>query len=203
MHEEQPPHQRLAIHLPNQQPVFFSEDANPLEVIRRDTKNTMLMGWFEYNRLNEDGREYLYIEFPEHYVWVPDKKAWKVREMGDAIGRVYAISPKNSEAYHLRILQHHVRGAKSFEDLKTVDQVEYGTFKEAAAALNPLQSDEEWDRCLAEASFYQMPCALRSLFAIILCHCLPTDPYTLWLDHRNALVEDYSTRFDNGNLFDL
>ena len=78
-----------------------------------------------------------------------------------------------------------------------------GTFKEAAAALNLLQSDEEWDRCLAEASSYQMPCALRSLFAIILCHCLPTNPYTLWLDHRNALVEDYSTRFDDGNLFDL
>jgi len=201
MHEEHPAHQRLAIHLPNQQPVYFSEDANPLEVIRRDTRNTTLMGWFEYNRLNVESRKYLYVEFPEHYVWVPEKKMWKIREMGDAIGRVYAISPKNSEAYHLRILLHHVRGAKCFEELRTVDGVEYGTFKEAAAAMNLLQSDLEWDKCISEASSYQMPSALRSLFSIILIHCLPTDPYKLWTDHRNSLVEDYSNRFDDSKSY--
>ena len=107
------------------------------------------------------------------------------------IGRIHAVSPKNSEAYHLRMLLHHVRGAKSFKDLRTVNSIEYPTFKQAAAALHLLQNDDEWDRCLSEAASYQMPSALRNLFAIILMHCNPTDPFELWNNHKDALVEDY------------
>ena len=77
MHEENPPHQRLAIHLPNQQTIYFYEDDDPNKLIKRDTKNTTLMGWLQYNRLHEDGRNYLYVEFPEHFVWLKDKKIWE------------------------------------------------------------------------------------------------------------------------------
>ncbi|CAI4220365.1 unnamed protein product [Auanema sp. JU1783] len=71
----------------------------------------------------------------------------------------------------------------------------YATFKEAARALNLLQTDDEWERCLQEASVYQMPAALRSLFATILLFCEPTEPFQLWLNHRDAMSEDYLHRY--------
>ncbi|GFY43544.1 hypothetical protein TNIN_485841 [Trichonephila inaurata madagascariensis] len=38
----------------------------------------------------------------------------------NALGRVYTAHPNNREAFHMRLLLHHVRGPISFENLKTV-----------------------------------------------------------------------------------
>lgn len=38
----------------------------------------------------------------------------------NALGRVYTVHPHNREAFHMRLLLHHIRGPISFEDLKTV-----------------------------------------------------------------------------------
>lgn len=193
MHEEYPHHQRLAIHLPEEQPFSFHELDNAVQVLELELQDTTLTAWFNFNELNEDAREYLYIEFPERHVWLDKENQWKIREkgFGGTIGRIFTISPRQSEKYHLRMLLHHVRGARSFEDLRTVYDIEYATFKEAAAALNLLDTDDEWDRCISEAATYQMPLSLRSLFTIILLFGYPTDPFHLWSRHCNALSEDY------------
>ncbi|GFS36814.1 hypothetical protein TNIN_2681 [Trichonephila inaurata madagascariensis] len=38
----------------------------------------------------------------------------------NALGRVYTVHPNNREAFHMRLLLHHVRGSISFGDLKIV-----------------------------------------------------------------------------------
>lgn len=61
----------------------------------------------------------------------------------------------------------HVRGATSFEILRTVDGILYPTFFEAAIAKQLVSEDKEWDRCLKEATQLQFPNALCELFAFI------------------------------------
>lgn len=194
LHGEWPSHLRLAIHLPNEQNVYYHDNDNLNDILHRaKTKDTTLTGWFEMNSQSEYARRFLYTEFPEHFVWVKSKSMWKKREKGhhSTIGRMYAVSPREVEKFCLRIILLHVRGATSFEDLKTVDGVLYPTFREAACAMNLLEDDEEWKRCLHEACSYQSPAALRNLFVIIIVFNAPQDPYELWSLYRDFMVEDY------------
>lgn len=70
----------------------------------------------------------------------------------------------------------------------------FGTFKEAALERGLLQDDEEWGRCLTDGAATQMPRQLRSLFAIILMHCLPVKPEDLWEQHKLNLCQDILKR---------
>ena len=47
---------------------------------------------------------------------------------------------------------------------------------------------------LVEAAGFQMPKQLCQLFAIILTHCEPSDPLSLWTAHKDVLCEDYARR---------
>ena len=64
------------------------------------------------------------------------------------------------------------------------------TFKETALALGLLESDEEWDSCLAEAAVSFMPKQLCSLFITILIFGEPSQPLLLWENYKNVLSED-------------
>ena len=57
---------------------------------------------------------------------------------------MWSASPFNGERYYLRLLLTVVRGGRSFQDLRTVDGVEYPTFKSACIALRLLEDDGEW-----------------------------------------------------------
>ncbi|XP_043473610.1 uncharacterized protein LOC122505828 [Leptopilina heterotoma] len=56
-----------------------------------------------------------------------------------------ARNPKDIERYYLRILLLYVRGATSFEDIRTYEGIKYNTFTEAARAGNLMIDDNEWD----------------------------------------------------------
>jgi hypothetical protein len=69
-HQEFPPVQHLAIYLPGQHTVSFTDDL-PLEelaVKAADARST-LMAFFKYNTEHTDGRTLLYHQFPENYTW--------------------------------------------------------------------------------------------------------------------------------------
>ena len=89
------------------------------------------------------------------------------------------------------MLLHHTQGATSYADLKrSPDGVIQTTFKETVIAFGLLESDEEWDECLAEASMSFMPKQLCSLFVTILIFGEPAKPLELWLKHKQMLGED-------------
>ena len=62
---------------------------------------------------------------------------------------MYLVNPKDRQRYFIRLLLLHVKGATSFENLRTVNCVMHPTIYEAAVAKQHEQ-DEEWDRCLKE-----------------------------------------------------
>jgi len=64
---------------------------------------------------------------------------------------MYFVNPKDIERFYLRLLLLHVKGAKSYNDIKTVNGVLYSSFLNAAKAYNFIAADDEWDKCLSEA----------------------------------------------------
>ena len=54
-----------------------------------------------------------------------------------------------------------------------------------------MSDDQEWDRTLQEATVFQMPAQLRSLFATICLFCHPSNPSELWLNYKKAMTEDF------------
>jgi hypothetical protein len=100
------------------------------------------------------------------------------------------VQPSEGKRYYLWILLTHIRGASSFDDLKTVGDHICGSFKEACIRLDLLQDNTEWDVCLSEASCMRMGQQLHLLFTTILLFCHPAAPEVLWNNHKSALCED-------------
>ncbi|GFU96283.1 ATP-dependent DNA helicase [Trichonephila clavipes] len=94
----------------------------------------------------------------------------------NALARVYTVHPNNREAFHMRLLLHHVRGPISFEDLKTVivrdedgDILEIkpcSTYTEACQVLGLLEDDSHWYQAMEEAAVSQSPAQLHKILSI-------------------------------------
>ncbi|XP_051156397.1 uncharacterized protein LOC127278640 [Leptopilina boulardi] len=190
MHEQSHTTYRLAVHLPNQQLICFKEGLEE-EAVNK-FKNTTLTAWFKLNRENPEARKYLYTEIPHKYVFVESSKTWKIRERitKPIICRMYFVSPKDVERYFLRVLLLYVRGAKSFEDVRTYEGITYNTFVEAVRARNLIVDDSEWDNCLAEAVSMKFPKELCRLFAYICVFGLPVNAIDLWNKYKEHMVFD-------------
>ncbi|XP_043474034.1 uncharacterized protein LOC122506104 [Leptopilina heterotoma] len=192
MHEQSHATYRLAVHLPNQQSICFKEGLEE-EAVNK-FKNTTLTAWFKLNAESPEARKYLYAEIPHKYVFVESSKTWKIRERvtKPLICRMYFVSPKDIERYFLRILLLYVRGAKSFEDIRTYEGIKYNTFAEAARARNLMVDDNEWDNCLTEAVSMKFPKELCRLFAYICVFGLPVNAVDLWKKYKEHMIFDNS-----------
>ena len=91
----------------------------------------------------------------------------------------------------MRLLLLHVRGAESFAHLRTVNGVQYSSFKEAAQALQLLRDDKDLHSAMEEAALLQMPTQLRMLFASICLWSCPTDALLIFNKFQHHLIEDF------------
>ena len=198
MHAEHPTVYRLPVHLEDQQLVYFNPDDNINDVLERGAlKETPLTAWFKVNQTTELARQTTYQNFPRSWVYDTKTKKWKPRQRGQAIGRMYFASPQSGERFYLRTLLTVKAGATSFSDLRTVNGIQYNTFKEACNALGLLENDHEWRLCLMEAAEMQLGYTLRMLFATILFHCTPTSPTLLWNQFKLKICDDLLHKLTN------
>ena len=141
MYRMYPSVERLQIHLQNQHQVRFRRQ-QPIENILEQNKKTMLTEFFTMNTIDADARQYLYREFPEHYCWNRNSKSWRRRiSHKKVIGRIYTVSPSEGERFYLRVILNHVKGPTEFQDLLTVNEITYPTFKQAAEQRGLLEND--------------------------------------------------------------
>jgi len=117
-------------------------------------------------------------------------KRWTLRKQGFAIGRMYYAHPTSGERYYLRMLLNYVKGATSYEHLRTVDGREHDTFKDACIAMGLLADDNEWDQAFEEANVWASGRQLRDMFASMLMFCEVTNPRQLWHAHWESLSDD-------------
>jgi len=195
MHSTDPHIYPLEVHLPGKQNVTWNEDSADTmnEIVERAaTKETTLTAWFLANAQYEEARDLYYQDFPTQFVYNKTTCRWSPRKKEFAIGRMYYVSPKanDSERFYLRLLLLAVKGATSFEHLRTVDGQLRPTFKDACIALGLLSDDHEWHRCLEEAGHMATGHQLRVLFVTILNDCSPSNPRNLWDTHKHNLCDD-------------
>ena len=186
MHKEFPASQRLDIHLEGDRIIYFEEDDHPSEVLNRNLPETTLTAWFKYNLNNPhdlQAKEIIYPDFCEKYTFHKQEnpRVWRPRHsgFGGTIGRVYTVSPKDIEKFHLRMLLYKIPGATSFIDLKTHNGQVYHSYQATARAMGLLSDDNKWSATLTEASTTMPPRNLRQLLCILLVFCDVADPFQL------------------------
>nr|XP_047129644.1 uncharacterized protein LOC100203234 [Hydra vulgaris] len=123
---------RLKVHLPENQIVYFREGEEQVALDRAAQRDTRLTAWFNLNSENEGANRYSYVDIPYHFVFDDKHCKWKVRQRGGnkVIVRMYKVSP-TGELFFLILLLLQAKGAKSWEDLCTVNGIVLETFREA------------------------------------------------------------------------
>jgi hypothetical protein len=200
MHDQSHSIIRLQVHLPDEQSVVFQQDDVRAAVVQAGNKLTTLTAWFRLNEEDPSANQYLYTQVPEQYTFF--RGLWSLRKRGaeKVIGRMFSVNVKDSERYFLRTLLLHIRGATSFEHLRTVDGVVCDTFREAAKKKGLLLDDEVWDATLTEGSLMQMPRQIRQTFALICVYGEVNDIQALWANHIDSMTEDF--RQHDGHVMD-
>ncbi|CAN1128780.1 hypothetical protein LINPERPRIM_LOCUS22310 [Linum perenne] len=136
---------------------------------------SMLLEWMKLNAYYPGARQYTFVEFPQHFVWNREAKAWKPRKNKQCIGSLYYCHPSSQEVFYLRMLLHTVKGCTSFEDIRTVNGKTYDSFKQTCNAHGFLTDDGEWNHCLEEVSFTATAREMRKLFVTKLLYCQVSD----------------------------
>lgn len=95
-----------------------------------------------------------------------------------------------AECYYLGMLLINVKGPSSFANLRTIDGVECQTYREACQKLYLLENDQNWEITLMDASVSSHPQQIRTLFAIILTTCSPSNPKDLWEKFKEDMSDD-------------
>lgn len=187
---------RLDCHLPQQQQVYFVQGQE--EQAAANPRRTKLLAFFELNQADPAANSLIYTEVPSHYVWIDAEKRWQRRQRGGdkIISRLYVVNPKNIELFHMRLLLLHVRGPKSFQDLRLYEGIVHPTFLDACHARGIASNDNEWRECLNEAKETKSPRQLRELFGYICGLNFPSNALELWNEFKLFMCEDFMRNSD-------
>ncbi|GFT78626.1 ATP-dependent DNA helicase [Trichonephila clavipes] len=179
LHERHPTVIHLAVHLPNGERIYFTEN-NFRERMATPPKTT-LTAFFQLCQNYAFAKTLPYVDVPLYYTWNVSLKEWKRRvqgthvngwpgvKAGEALGRIYTVQVSNFECYCLRILLNVIQGPTNFLDLETVDGQEFETFRQVCEKLELLEDDNHWDATMEEAVLCRSPSQIRELFAILIC----------------------------------
>lgn len=192
IHYRKPAVQRLYFHLEGQQEVRYHEKETLPSVLRRtDPDGTMFIQWMRMNQISEKARKLTFADFPDEFWWDKDNTEWvERRNHTPVIGRMAYAHPTSGERFYLRMLLNIVKGATSFEEIRTVDGVVYNTYQEACFHRGLLDSDGEWHAALEDASGFQTGEKLRELFVTMLLFCNVADVRDLWDKHWKDMADD-------------
>lgn len=88
-----------------------------------------------------------------------------------------------------------VRGAQSYEDVRTYNGVLYSTFRLASSARGLLGDDREWHDAFDEAAAWATASQLRKLFVTMLLFCEVSNEHALFERVWRLLADDIQYRF--------
>jgi hypothetical protein len=109
-----------------------------------ESGQSQLAQWFVANQRLSLGHDLTYSAFPQNFTWDPCQKKWKFCQRGFKLGRVRYAHPTAGETFFLRILLSVVRGARSYEEVRTYRTVLHPTFRDACQARGLISDDTEW-----------------------------------------------------------
>ena len=205
-----PPVTRLAFHLENEQIVVYDKTANMEDVLQKYEK-TQLIQWFKLNQEDPRANHLLYDQILQFYRWDDSKREWIRRKdnrfkgikgpndpLSDMIGRIPVISLNHyqREKFFLRLLLHHVPGAKCFEDLRTIDNPNgekeiCGTFQDACIKRHLTENDEEAENAMSTAfNNIKNDQVLKNFYVMLMIHQMAASPWTIFQKFKSELCSD-------------
>ncbi|XP_076039427.1 uncharacterized protein LOC143024501 [Oratosquilla oratoria] len=198
MHDQSHTVSRLAVHLPDEQKVYYREGNQKQAAARAEERDTQLTAWFKLNQTDENARKFLYCSLPEHYVFNKQTIKWTRRvRLNNIVTRMCSVSPRNEDNFYSRMLVLHAPGATTFSELKTVDGQIRTTFKAACVRLRLVENDNALHEALTEAAAHQMPQQLLTMFAMMCVFNQPVNALHLWNENKHFMIEDLLLRHDN------
>ncbi|KAE8738105.1 hypothetical protein FOCC_FOCC016421 [Frankliniella occidentalis] len=188
----------LPVHDEGEQTILWEEGgmARALE----NGEKTMLTEYFKLNENSDKYRHKMYVEVVETHSWHEKEKYWKERKLGrnkekreSCIARlcIIPLSAKHENEYYLRSLLLNIPGPRSFEHIRTVNNIVYASYKEACIALGLLIDDREAERCMNEICELFNGKSIRKTFALILVFMRPHDAISLWTKYRDNMIDDF------------
>ena len=152
---------------------------------------TMLTQWFVANQTHSQSRELTYCDFPSKWRWEETSRTWERRchNIGK-IGRIHYVHPSTGDRYFLRMLLLVVRGATSYEELRSFQGICHPTFRSACRACGLLGDDQEWYSAFDEAAAWATSIQLRNLFVTMLLFCEVGDEYAFFEKVWRLLADD-------------
>lgn len=195
MHGKSPKVHRLPVHLENCQNVIFDENEDIQKLID-SKKDTKLTAWFKANKQYEDFNHLAYYEYPKFFKYDKKSNSWilrseKVRGKLKLIVRSYAVLPKDTERFYLRLVLKHLRGAKNWMDTLTYNQNTFNSYRDVAKEMQLLDDDSIWMDTMNEAILCMTPSKCRKIFSYILMYTQISDPLTLFNIFKKNLFEDF------------
>ncbi|CAN6924720.1 unnamed protein product, partial [Brassica oleracea] len=164
IHKRKPSVEKLIIHLEGEHNITIKENDNLGRVIRKPgIEKTMFTEWMVLCRRSAFARTLTYVQIPEYFVWNNNSKVWSERKKGKTIGRIVAI-----------------KGPRSYDELKTFNDVKYPDFKSVCHARGYLDDDVEWLESMSEGARTATPYQLRDMFVTFLNTCFVASPKRLW-----------------------
>ncbi|XP_046393620.1 uncharacterized protein LOC124161349 [Ischnura elegans] len=190
----------LPIHLPQQDNVIFRPGQEREALQRSKSKLTLYLNRPE----DPEFTPLTLIDFYEQYVVDTTAKPGSIpfddgnhfihkRQRGSSVARLRWLSPTLGELFFLRMLLARFP-CRSYEELRTVDAVTYGSFQEAAMARGLLDELDEYGHALEEAASFKTGRALRQLFFAVIMFGAPAA--VLWERFKGPLSEVYAGRLD-------
>ncbi|XP_033131448.1 uncharacterized protein LOC103828425 [Brassica rapa] len=145
-------------------------------------------------RRSEFAQTLTYVQIPEYFVWNNNAKVWTERKKRKTIGRVVDVHPSVGDRYYLRVLINKIHGPRSYDELKTYNDVKYPDFKSVCHVRGYLDNDVEWLESMSEGARTATPYQLRDMFVTFLNNCFVASPKGLWEHSWKSMSEDILQR---------
>ena len=131
-----PPVTRLAFHLPAQQAVVYSTTEKLGSLFNKPRiSESIFLSWMLKKKEDPFARNLKYSEFPLHFTYNKEERKWINRSRGFCVGRLAYAFPSQGELYYMRILLTKVKGPRNYEEIRTINNIVYPTFRAAYYVL--------------------------------------------------------------------
>ncbi|POS83272.1 hypothetical protein EPUL_004396 [Erysiphe pulchra] len=189
-HEERPAVIQLPYHLEGRHRVAFTETMTREQVaVAIQSQSSIFIDWMKYNNANPDGRDLVYCDFPLYYTY-NKKRGWQKRKKGQSIGRLPVATPRQGEHFYLRTQLSVKRGARSYRDLYTVNDINYELPSAACRAMGLTFDDSEWVSLFNDVKDTSSASSLRRKFAAAIHDAVVHDPQALWDRFKIPFTDD-------------